>query len=452
MNKSKFVIAAAAAVLACSSAQADTVIHITGSTAFRSQTIASIQNLIGAGNFKAAFSNLSNGSSTSNATRSIIQGPIAALPAAGIVTFKCSWSGSTGGIKTVVNNLTSTPWMSVTNLPASNGTAPVIADASVSYALDTGIFAGETALADVTMEDTSQASTGFTSQTLTEIKVGVLPFEWVAGNGSPTTLTNITPLLIKAAISGGAPLSLFTGDAADVDEVVYVAGRNFDSGTRLTALTEADLSPFASVQHVQAIVSGTAGAAGSSITKLRYYRAETVLDQAFATGQSGYSSGGTVADVLATPGAQTAATAADGTDIVGDDGEELSFGYVGPSHLVACLGRSDAARAVKTNVIGGNTAHRLTYNGVSIVNAGGNLATGVPTNGYNDAVVKEGIYQLWEFQKLAYRQSYSGNGKAVADALAANITANVTASSGIKLSEMHVTKQVEGGVITSTQI
>ncbi|MEK0451288.1 MAG: hypothetical protein RL088_3556 [Verrucomicrobiota bacterium] len=442
MKTPKLIIAAAAAVLSTVTAQADVVIHITGSTAFRSGTITAIQTLMGGtGNFKAAYGS-TTGTGTTSSNRSVIQGSIASVPSAGVVTFKCSWSGSTGGIKTVVQNLDVTTWPSIANLPATNTTVG-IADASLNFALDTGTFPGETAKADVTMEDTTQAATGFTTTTLTEIRVGVIPFEWVSGNQSPAALNNITPLQAQAAVSGGAPLSLFTGNPTDVNQVVYVVGRNFDSGTRLCFLTNSGLSPFASVQHVQAIVSGTAGQAGSSITGLKLYQAETILGQSFTIGNSGYSSGSFVADLLATPGASTAATSGAGIPAA----EQLLFG---PGHLIGFLGRSDAARACRTSVIGTNTAKRMKFNGVQIWNEP-ILSTGVPTS-YNDDLIKEGVYTLWEFQNLAYRQSYSGPGKLVADALAAEITANVPTTSGIKLSDMHVTKSVEGGVVTSTQL
>lgn len=447
MTKSKLIIAAAAAVLSTSAAQADVVIHITGSTAFRSGTVTAIQSLMGTGNFKAAYSTASGGSSTTNSNRAVIQGTIPTVPSAGVVTFKCSWSGSTGGIKTLVQNIDVTTWPSVTNLPATNTTVGLPETGSgtvMSFALDTTVFPGETAKADVTMQDTTQAATGFTTATLTETRVGVVPFEWVAGNGSPAALNNITPLQAQAALSGGAPLSLFTGNPTDLSQMVYVVGRNFDSGTRLVSLTNSGLSPFASVQHVQAIVSGTAGATGSSITGLKLYQAEDVLGQSFTIGNSGYSSGGTVADILATPGVQSAALSGTGIPAA----EQVL--YTGTPNLIALLGRSDATRACKTSPISGNTARRLSFNGIQLVN-GPILSTGAPTS-YNDNLIKEGVYTIWEFQNLAYRQSYSGTPKAVADALAAEIIANVPSTSGIKLSDMRVTKGVEGGVVTSTQL
>jgi hypothetical protein len=441
MNKFKILIAGMAA-LSAGTAYADTVIHITGSTAFRGATVTAIQNLMGgAGNFKAAFGSTSGGSNTAS-NRLVIQGNIPGLPAgANPVTVKCSWSGSTGGIKTLVQNIPVTTWPSITNLPATN-TSVGIADASLSYALDTGTFNGESALADVTMEDSSQAATGFTTTTLAETRVGVIAFEWVAGNGAPANLNNITPLLAQAVLSGGAPLSQFTGSFADVNETVYVSGRDFDSGTRLSCLTESGLSPFSGIQHIEAVVSGTAGQAGSNISTIKLYHAETVLGQSFPIGQSGYASGGTLADILATPGAASANTT---TGVPG--AEQVLFGN---GHLVGYLGRNDASRAVKTNVIAGNTAHRMKYNGLQIWNdpIGAN---GVPTS-YNDNLITEGIYPLWEFENLAYKSTFTGNAKAIADAIAQQIINNDASVSGIKLNDMHCTKAVEGGVITSNQI
>ena len=436
MKTSKLILACATALAAVGTAQADTVVHITGSTAFRAATITAIQNVFGgAGTYKAAYGS-TTGSSTTASNRTIIQGTIATLPAAGVVTVKCSWSGSTGGIKTVVQNIDVTTWPSITNLPATN-TSVGITDASLSFALDTGTFPSETAKADVTMEDSAQASTGFTTSTLSETNVGVVVFEWVVGNGAPAGLTNMTPLLAQATLSGGVPLSQFTGVSADVT-AVYAMGRDFDSGTRLSELAETGVGVFGGVQQIQPIFTGTAGAAGSSISKIKLWQSETVLGQLFQIGQSGYSSGGQLADALATPGSATADTT---TGIAA--AEQVGFG---PGNLLAYLGRSDAARACKTSAITGNTAKRLNWNGYQLTN-GPILATGSPTS-YNDNLVTEGLYSLWEYEKLAYRSSYTGNGKAVADKIANQIINTDATVSGIKLSTMNVSRAVEGGVIT----
>ena len=437
MNILKHSIAGLVALAALSTSKADTVIHITGSTAFRGAATAAIENIMGgAGNFKAAYAGTSGGEGA--ATYSVIQGSVASVPAAGVVTVKCTWTGSTGGIKTVVQNIpvqqTTAPngWMSITNLPGTNTVLPV---AAPTYILDTGTFPAETQLADVTMEDSAQASTGFTTTALTETRVGVIAFEWVANNGSPAALNNITPLLAQVVLSGGTLLSQFTTNPAD-GAAVYAMGRDFDSGTRLSELAESGVGVFGSVQQIISTVSGTAGAAGSSITTLKLWPAATVLGLPFAIGQSGFASGGTLADNLATPGSPTAATPG------GADGVAIGI----PGHLIGYLGRNDASRACKTTSIAGNTAHRLKWNGIADWNEP-ILANGNPTS-YNDAAIQNGLYTAWEYESLAYRSTYSGNGKAVADKIANNIITTSASVSGITLSSMNVSRAVEGGAVT----
>jgi len=438
MKISKYLSVGILSLAVAASTQADTVVHITGSTAFRAGTTTSIENIMGgAGNFKAAFAGTTG--DEKGATYVVLQGNVASVPAAGLVTVKCTWTGSTGGIKTVVQNIditqTTAPngWMSITNLP---GTNTVVGVASPSYALDTGTFPGETLKADVTMEDSLQSSTGFTTTTLTETQVGVIPFEWVANNGSPAALNNITPLLAQALLSGGMPLSQFTGNPADA-VAVYAMGRDFDSGTRLSCLAETGVGVFGSVQHIFPTITGTAGAAGSNISELRLWPQATVLGQLFLVGQSGFAGGGALADALATPGSPTAATPAN------PPAQALQFG---PGHLIGYLGRNDASRAVKTTSIASNTAHRLKWNGVADWNEP-ILANGNPTS-YNDAAIQEGLYSAWEYEWLAYRQTYTGNGKAVADKIALDILNTTASVAGLKISTMNVSKPVEGGLIT----
>lgn len=440
MKSSKYLLAGAAAlVCASSAAYADTVIHITGSTAFRKATVFAIQNIMGgSANCKSAYQT-SSGASVDASNRCVIQGSIAGLPAAGVVTVKCSWAGSVGGVKTVVQNIDVTTWMSTTNLPGSAGTSTGLADGAISYTLDTVAFPGETAKADVTMADNSQASTGFTSTSLSQTKVGVVPFEWVACNGSPSTLNNITPLLAQAVLSGGAPLSQFTGNfASDSGVAVYALGRDFDSGTRLSCLAETGVGVFGGVQHIQLTFNGTAGANGSSINTMKLWQAETVLGQAFAIGQSGYASGGSLADGLATPGA----TAANTTTSV-PAAEQVGFGA---GWLIGYLGRNDAVRATRKTNIATNDAHRMKWNGFQVWNDPV-AANGTPAS-YNDNLITEGLYQCWEYEYLAYRSTFTGNGKAVADAIANRIISTDAVQSGIKLGDMHVSKASEGGIIT----
>ena len=418
-----------------STAGADTVIHITGSTAFRASTITAIENIMGGGNFKAAFEG--PGQNYKEATYVVIQGTVPSVPSGGVVTVKCSWAGSVAGIKALVQNLdiTLTPasrgWMSITNLPSTN---TIVSETPASFVLDTGTFPGETLKADVTTSDSTQASTFFTTTTLAETRVAVVPFEWVANNGSPATLNNISALQAQALFSGGMPLFQFTTNPADTI-AVYGMGRDFGSGERLSCLAETGVGIFGAAYHIFPTISGTAGAAGSLIRTLKLWPAQTVLGQPFAIGYSGYAGGGALADALATPGSSTAATPS------GADGV-----LFGPGWLIGYLGRNDAARACRRTSIATNTAHRMKWNGVADWN-GSIGSNGVPSF-YNNSVIQNGLYTAWEYEYLSYRFNYSGNGRAVADKIANNIINETASVSGIFLNTMNVSRVIEGGIVT----
>ena len=93
--------------------------------------------------------------------------------------------------------------------------------------------------------------------------------------------------------------------------------------------------------------------------------------------------------------------------------------------LIGYFGTSDAA-----SVNGGN--NNLTYNGVA----------------YSATAVQEGQYTFWSYEHLMYRPSLAGTQKTVADQLAQQIlTADATVA-GILIPTMHVSRSVEGGVVT----
>ena len=443
-------IAALAAVSTASAA--GTVIHVTGSTAFRGATTAAIKNVLGgAATVKTSYAGTSGGAS--GATYAVFQSTAAAVPgfAAGDlpVTVKCTWTGSVGGVKTIASappiaiTATTAPngWMSVTNL--TGGAGVEVAVVAPSYTLDTTVFTApvENLFADVAMSDSHQSSTGFTTVALTETNVGVIPFEWVANNGSPANLNGITPLLAQALLSGGMPLSQFTKSAADQGTVVYAMGRDFDSGTRLACLAETGIAFRGSVQHIEPRFNAAgAGTALGAVLGVRLWHGPvTVLGETFQIGQSGFSGGGALADALATPGSSTA----DPSESAAGAGDAAPFGA---GWLVAMLGRSDASRACKTTVIAGNTAHRMTWNGVADW-VGPILASGAPTS-FDDEAIRQGDYSLWEFEFLTYRGDIDIKRKIGADKIAADLLAGTASTSGIVLSTMSVNRPVEGGLIT----
>jgi hypothetical protein len=88
----------------------------------------------------------------------------------------------------------------------------------------------------------------------------------------------------------------------------------------------------------------------------------------------------------------------------------------------------------------------MKFNGYAIAN-GAIDANGNPAS-YNDFLVTEGLYQLWEYENLAYRNDIAVAKKSIADAIALEIKTNTVTLSGSRISDMNVSKPVEGGLIT----
>jgi hypothetical protein len=400
MNMIKTALAALTALgfVGFASAQS-TTIRITGSTAFRAATVSAIQNILSPGYTYGYI-----GSSVGGANQSTFVGTtkVGNLP----VIVKCSFAGSVGGVQTIAQITpvvtTASPYISETN--ALTATGLVLTAASATF--------DSPANADIAMSDSYQSSTAFNGpgyNTLTDTVVGVVPFVWTKGSSSDTgvqasldKVTNITPLLARALLSGGAPLSMFNGVPADSSVFVYAMGRDEDSGTRLTTYAETGFGIFGSpIQYQATITSG-------AITAIAPYQAQTILGIPYSAGHSGYSSGGTLATTLNTPVAATAV-----------DSFKAKFA------LFAYFGVNDA-----NGVNGGK--NNLTYNGVP----------------YSVAAVAEGLYTFWGYEHVMYRSSLTGNAKTVADQLANQIKNTDAAVSGVLLSTMNVSRVTEGAVIT----
>ena len=376
-----------------------TTIRITGSTAFRASTVTAIGNILNPGYTYGYIGSSLTGANQSTFVGTTKTGNLAVL-------IKCSWGGSSGGLQTLAQQ---SPVVTTVN-PYIAETSPLSTTGAVLTAT-TATF-DSPANADVTMADTFQSSTQFFGagyNTLIDQVVGIVPFVWAKGSSSDpavqavlANLTNITPLLARAVLSGGAPLSMFTGNPADSTTTVYVMGRDEDSGTRSNTYAESNFGVFGSpVQYQATIASG-------AITAIAPWPVNTLLGLTFPVGHSGYNSGGTLATALNTPVA-TAARDAFNSKFV----------------LIGYLGTPDAA-----NVNGGN--NNLTWNGVP----------------YSVAAVQEGKYTFWGYEHLDYRSTLAGNQKTVADQIANQIKTADGAVNGPLVASMNVTKTTEGAVVT----
>ena len=403
MKAFKIILASVLAWAFVGMANAQTVIHIAGSSAFRATAHAAIESILNTG-FTGAYT----GTSLNTAGQAIFSGSTITgnIP----VLIKTSWSGSGDGLAVLTKNFVvpdsaigvAGGWLENSQLPASG----VVGGAS-STTIDTPVRA------DVTFSDSFQSSTLYTTPVLvgangyTAGVVAVVPFEWVVGNYAPGTppagLTNITDELAQCVLLSIATLSQFTGNPGDAGTPVQVYGLDAGSTGRPEALAECGFGVLKAPVQYKATISG------GTVTSIDPWPGQFTDGISYPEGHEGYVSEGGVSTALNTPGMLTAA-----------DYPGVMLGY---------LGISDAL-----NVTNGTI---LTYDGVPCSNT----------------AVQQGAYPVWSYEHIYYRSSYgttSPNGKTVADQIAAQIH-NVAADtnvSGILVGTMAVGRGDEGSTIT----
>jgi hypothetical protein len=412
---------------------AQTVIRISGSTAFRAALNNAIVDIMNPGYLIAG-----NNTDKNSAGQLVVSGTtkIGNYP----VVIKTSLQGSVGGVQSLAQQ---SPQLTFSGAAGWLQTSLATSTTITTKVTPSDSNTDPAAPADICLADSFQASTfaygsGFTN--LKDTIVGVVPFFYVMGCSNDTavqaslsSVTNITAQQVKLLLSAGIPLSLLTGKDADAPVTLYTVGRDEDSGTRLAAFAEPGFGVFGSpVQYLPGFggsitnnVSLTptypATAGSTTITGLMPYPAKSVNGLSFPVGHSGITSGGDVAKAIYTP-----------VDVNAKD----QFG--GKFAFVTYLGAGDAQSAIKAP----STAFVLNYNGV----AGQLAASGdpIPSTATN---ITNGAYTFWTYEHLDYAPTLTGPAKTVADQISQQIL-NVEAHySGVPLSAMNVSRSVEGGVI-----
>jgi hypothetical protein len=239
------------------------------------------------------------------------------------------------------------------------------------------------------------------------IPVCVVDFVIAANAGAlPANFSNVTFYQLQALYSfGSAPLSLFTGNAADNNKGIYAVGRDDDSGTRtLFALDIGAGIPSTFYQY---------NITGSGATYAYTYAGSAGIN--WLNDGAGYSSGGTVKSVLqiANPGTYNANTLT---------GETVSY-------AIGYLAVSDW---------NGSGLPILSYNGVP----------------FSTAAVQEGQYSYWGTENANVRLAdWNANLNGI-KTFATSLTAAQAGLAGtaafagtIKISDMHCTRADDGQVI-----
>ena len=348
MKVNKLVMGASLVLALSSAANGQTVINITGATAFRAAANNSIISLLGgAGVTKYAYTGTQGIGGTN---RAIFKGTVAGI---GAVTIRASWSGSTQGIAdcatgTPVQVLEDDELLLPTTTAGSNVTGP---------------FEPVNQVAQFAFSDVSQASSTTLSPSLTGAEVGVVPFAFVANASAPAGMTNMTDQIMASLYANATvPLRAFTGIPLD-DAPVYASGRNDGSGSRALVLAETRYGVFSALQQFTGVTNQSTG----------------VMESLTFVGNGGYSSNSGIRDLVY--GVSSSVS--------------VEGGAAGPAIVLSYLTISDWISATVTGKnfdpdgagplpVQNQKAKGLTYNGVA----------------YSEEAVKQGAYTLWGYQWL----------------------------------------------------
>ena len=409
MNILKSTITAVAALALAGSASAQTNIFIAGSNGDRTATNTAIPKILAG----AVFSGTNSDPRRAN-FGVFTGGTFNGTP----VTVYVSYIGATGGVKAVAGSQT------VKFVPA--GSTGVVPDPTGNG------NPSQSVVPDFTMSTNFQATSpyigtyqGVEYQTLTDTLVGVTGLKWLASPGFPGD--NVTSQALEALyLSGAQPLSIFTGNSADVNKTVYAIGRNSDAGQRYIALAEPKIGGSSATavnavtKHWRPVVTGAGPGSGGfttggTVNSHALWPVETVSGvSSLFPGNGGFNAGATLAPAL---------TVTLGSAVYTAENPSATAGY-----YIGYLTPGDADTIAKPN-----GAVELKYNGVA----------------YSEDNVRQGKYTAWVYSHLLFPSSLAGIKKQFADALANQIkTVDAVAGGGILIDTVKVQRSSDGGNVT----
>ncbi|MEY3896645.1 MAG: hypothetical protein RLZZ214_2165 [Verrucomicrobiota bacterium] len=360
------------------------VFNITGATAFRAAANSTIITMLGGPGVTAYAFTGTQGITGTN--RAIFQGTMPAQFPGDTIIVRASWSGSTQGVLDLADG-------NAIQFLDDVGNTLTTAGQRLGEAGDpTPLY--ENAVARWSFSDVDKLLSTRPNAALSGGPVGVVPFMFLAGEGSPAGITNMTDQIHRSLWSTGQlPASVLTGNAADAANTVLATGRNNGSGTRALILAETGYGAFTSVVQYNCTFSGT---------RLDAYPTGRLNAASAFAANGGHSSNSGVRDLLTR---SSVGITFDGSPV--------------DACFVSYLTISDALTAI------GEGARELTYNGVN----------------YSELAVKNGKYSLWGYQQL-----YLGNSPTAAEntldaRLRALVPVDLVANNaGIPIPDMGVTR------------
>jgi hypothetical protein len=434
----KITLASLLALAFTNLASAQTVLHITGSTAYRAATLVAISEILQPG-YQVAYV----ASSSEAYTKANMVIFIGTTNSGVSVEIKTAFFGSIGGVCNVAGGLTIGPsgtaytdgqtigWLSDSN-PTLEGSVTFsggVYTVSGGQNVASGSAVFDTAtVPDCTMSDSFQAAAPTTYQkpVLSGEIVGVVPFVWICAPGttaSTGTVSNLTSKNAIKAFDGTLLLSDLSGKKGDKGVNVYLVGRDQDSGTRVAAITDTGFGAekkgtiYKDVMQYQPLYNGATEPTSppptpsGNITGAALWPATGSVDSIDSPlGDSGYDSG----------------------SLVGESVEQVSNFT---NWLIAYVGLNDGVTA-----LGNANNFVLEFNGGSLTYSGGT---------WDVSGVEGGSYAFWGYEHLLYLSSLTGNQLAIAQEIGTEILTATAPVSGVEVSSMTVHREYDGGKILS---
>lgn len=431
MKNTKSILMAAAAALTIASASAQEVVYITGATAFRSAANGSLYQLY-SNNLLA-----SSGSGASDASAIALYFTNCVLTNGATVDIAVTWTGSEGGMQSVASgtNNVRVPFYDKAKL-ATNGvtnlttglTAPntstMAEDARTS--LQKGIIGcSDTFQSSSRFQGGKKAGDGRTYKTLTLTEVGVVPYSLIASKGYTNTfpdrnmsVNNMWNILTASTGMTGEKIS---GNTNHVTTKLFAVGRNIDSGTRVISLNALKAGLTDKVTQYRVTASG---GVATGIVK---HPAATINGIAVGLGESGESSGGTVAGYMTNVITSSTTLAGKGT------GTNYLVGYVSVADITSARVTAGCT-PLKFNGVEGRCYTNTTFTTLD--------------QGYTNIIT--GAYPIWGYEFVSYDPDVaSANALALANNFISLIksydSTNSVIAPNIKLDDMKVTRTADGG-------
>jgi hypothetical protein len=382
------ILAAALGLASVSLASATQYIYISGAATSRGAVYNALA--AGLGQDAAPTAIVYTGSSAASATYLEYVTSIGGTP----TIIKTDWDGSEAGILDVTSSSQTELFLldpGTGSVPASGAINPAPSTPNANY------YAAETVNAGFA-ENSPLVSKNPTTTAHFIGPVAVIPFVFLKNAGAGlsglgesdySAFSNLTSDQFKVLAAGGDYLGLFTGNPADQNTFVYLAGRDDNAGARVNALAETGVGIKTSLSQV--------------------ILANGVLTPAAYTDE-GQASSGTLAKSLIDTTSPTVQT----------DSIQGTSGF----NVVSYLGVPDAVTAEAAPI----NAIQLTYNGVA----------------YSATAVENGTYAFWGYEFVGWKAGSATYIQNLVNTLA-NTSTGVGSSayndgSEIGLSNVHVSR------------